>query len=262
MRHLFDMVPHVETVVMLTGANDLAIGYVNANRTTPETVPEEVRYQRTFSVIQSPSNDFPYNLALYRLYLSIKRTWMFSQRGYLQVLGTDAQFRDWIVNWRTNRAKSKPFRDVLPDLASYLAIYRQNLETIVELARQRGVDLIFVTQPLMYRPNQSDAEEAIYHWFGLVDVHDPQHPPFYYSAGALFTMIGMYNHITLDICLEHHILCIDAAERLAPTATNYFDGIHFTDAGNLAMAQIVFDGMKNAGKLPLGVERRKGYASE
>jgi len=39
-------------------------------------------------------------------------------------------------------------------------------------------------------------------------------------------MMGSCNRITLEICAEHQILCIDAAERLAPTATNYFDGIH------------------------------------
>ena len=251
MRHLSDMVPNVGTVVMLIGANDLAIGYTNANRTAPEIVPEDVRYQRTFFVIQSLSEGFPYNLALYRLYLSIKRSSMLSQRGYLQVLGSDAQFREWIVNWRTDRAKSKPYRDDIPDLSQYLTGYRRNLEQIVDLAQQRGVDLILVTQPLMYRPDQSENEESIYHWFGRVDNHDEHHPAFYYSAGALFTMMGMYNHVTVEVCAERHILCIDAAARLKPNADNYFDGIHFTDAGNLAVAQIVFDGLKKAGKLPL-----------
>jgi len=248
MRHLSAIVPGVRSVVILIGGNDMAYGYVNANRPEPEIVPEAVRYERTFFTIQSPADGFPYDLALYRLYLSVVRLSNLARRGFMQVGGSDTAYMDWLVTTRAERSAARPFRDDLPNLAPYLAVYRNNLDAIVDLARKDGVDLTFVTQPLMYRANQTAEQESIYGWFGKVS-GDEHQPAFYYSSAALDAMMKLYNQVTLDTCDRQHVLCIDAAAEIPPTSEFYYDGMHFTDAGNRLLAQIVFNGLKKGGRL-------------
>jgi len=63
-----------------------------------------------------------------------------------------------------------------PVLRHPVAERRQNLKTIVELAR-RSVALIHAAADVS-APNQSEAEAAIYHWFGRVLGQDSQRPSF------------------------------------------------------------------------------------
>lgn len=245
LRHLPGMLPKLDTAIVFTGGNDLAYGYINANEPSFKPTPEEVRYDRTFFTIARPKTDFPKNLALYRLYLSIQRTWMLSGRGVLQAGGTGKNYMDWVVRTRAERQAAKPLLDTLPDLSPFLEVYRSNLNKMVDLAAARKLKLVLVTQPLMYRAGQSPEDEAIYSTFGKVKGYTDSPDSDFYSSAALDTMMGMYNKVTLEVCALKNISCIDAASRVEPTRDNYYDGMHFTDAGNRALAQVVFEGLKS-----------------
>lgn len=249
LRHLPDMLPKIDTVVVLVGANDVAYGYSRSEDSKYAEATEQDRYDRTFFSIVRPGATFPKNLALYRLYLSVSRLAMFAQRGVLQGAagGDSASFARWLVASRQERmAAERPLRDRLPDLEPYLAVYRRNLNQMVDLSAQRQIKLVFVTQPLMYRAGQSAEDEATYGSFGKAIGYTTSGTSAFYASGAIDAMMRMYNRETEAVCVERAVVCIDAASQIPPTRDNYYDGIHMTDAGNAALARVVFEGLKAA----------------
>jgi lysophospholipase L1-like esterase len=254
LRHLDDIVPKVKTAIVLIGFNDMAYGLRNANRDEREEVSEAERYQRTFFVVQGDKRAFPRNLALYRLFVSVRRWANFALRGETPVGGfrpdPDGYMR-WLVETRRDQMAASPQVETPPDLAPFLRQFRDNLAEMAALAARKGVDLILVTQPVAFRPNQSEALRGTYGWSGLVDVplKDGSRRRFYYSPGALHAMMSLYNATTLQACVDLRLTCIDLTDKLAPDAAHFYDGLHLTDLGNAAVADAVFEGLRDSDRL-------------
>jgi lysophospholipase L1-like esterase len=251
LRHLPGMLPPLDSVIVVAGVNDLAYGYVNAAARERRAVSEEERYDRTFYSIVRPQGGFPHNLALYRLYLSVERTRGLAGRGVLQnVVGESSSYTEWVRTSRLERARARPHVDATPDLAPYLAIYRDNLNRLADMAAARGVKLVLVTQPLMYRAGQSAKEEAVYGAYGKVEGYTSKGESRYYSSGSLDRMIRMYDAVMLQVCKARGLACIDAAAEMPPSAELYYDGLHLTDQGAARFAAIVHAGLERTGVLP------------
>jgi lysophospholipase L1-like esterase len=250
LRHLPDMLPPLDTVVVVAGVNDLAYGYVNAGARERRPVSEAERYDRTFFSIVRPESGFPRNLALYRLYLSLERARGLAERGVLQsVAGESSSYTEWVRASRLERARARPHVDELPDLAPYLAAYRDNLNRLADTAAARGVKLVLVTQPLMYRAAQSAKDEAVYGAYGKVEGYTSKGESRYYSSGALDRMIRMYDAVLLQVCKARELACVDAAAEMPPSAELYYDGLHLTDQGAARFAAIVHAGLERTGVL-------------
>lgn len=254
LRHLDDIVQNVGMAIVLIGFNDMAYGFRNANRDEVEKVSEVERYQRTFFVVQGDKRAFPRNLALYRLFVSVRRWANFALRGETPVGGfrpdPDGYMR-WLADTRREQMAATAQVDTPPDLTPFLRQFHDNLAAMAALAARKGVDLVLVTQPVAFRPNQSETLRGTYGWSGLVDVplKDGSRRKFYYSPGALHAMMSLYNATTLQACVDLKLTCIDLSEKLPPDTAYFYDGLHLTDLGNAAVADAVFDGLRETGRL-------------
>jgi lysophospholipase L1-like esterase len=110
-----------------------------------------------------------------------------------------------------------------------LADYRENLETMAALAKGAGIRMIFVTAPAAHVSGQEPAYLAKRHLRRLEE---------------LIPLHQAYVEATREAARASGVEVCDAAlafSALAPPAARYFisDGIHLTDAGDQAMADLL-----------------------
>lgn len=123
--------------------------------------------------------------------------------------------------------------DRLPEaLPEMLSQYRTNLLRIIETGRQRGLRMLFLTQPTLYRSDLSPYEE------GLLWQHIDSRSA--YSAGALAEMIAAYNKTLQDVCSREQIPCLDLAALLPKDTSVFYDDCHFNLSGSAQVADVLY----------------------
>lgn len=132
---------------------------------------------------------------------------------------------------RGKRAASEKI-GVAPDLSRCLEAFEDNLRRIVGIVRPRNIDLVLVTQGALYRVPMPPEDERLL-WFGSVDesFFGAKPPARYYTAEVMADALAEYNAVTLRICREFGLTCIDADVILERTTANYYDDVHMNIAG-------------------------------
>jgi hypothetical protein len=104
-------------------------------------------------------------------------------------------------------------------------------------AKARGLRLIFMTQPTLWRANLPQTLENLL-WFGGVGDFQRLSGQPYYSAAALRGGLQRYNQAMLDVCRTEAIGCIDLAAIDEDTSL-FYDDVHFNEAGARAVAGVM-----------------------
>jgi hypothetical protein len=155
-------------------------------------------------------------------------------------LGTEQGRRgEGITRWRENRRNATELRDELPDVGPALAEYRRNLTRIVEEAQARGVTVVLLTQPAIWRADLGPAERERLWWGGIGDFQAPGARVPFYSVQALERGCGEYNRALLQVAQETGAHAFDLAGVIPRTADMFYDDMHFTEAGARAVAGAV-----------------------
>jgi hypothetical protein len=153
MKYLLPQYPRIDAVLILVGTNDFSLRISNPEYNphfleTPRGETEAVR--KAFYMRPSKFEKWLYRkTALWNL-------WETLQRAYFSGPRQDRRGEVY-RKWRSDR-KSAVIVDRLPDLEPGLAEFRQNLNTIVDLAAAHSVRLIFLTQPSMWREDLTPRE--------------------------------------------------------------------------------------------------------
>lgn len=240
-RRLLDEYPELDALILLAGVNDLGLRLkqdedYDADFTTREDA-EETLLRRAFSQLPLRYRD---DLPWY------KRSELYGRLRTLKDLArarfaTPAQVQDpeFTVydRWRERRRDARRVIEELPDLDAALAEYRANLEHIVDLARARGVRLLLVTQPSLWRADLGAAERALLWWGGIGDYRGAAAPRDYYSVAALAAGMARYNREMLSVCAARGVECIDLAAALPRDTSVFVDGVHFNENGARLVAE-------------------------
>jgi lysophospholipase L1-like esterase len=250
--HLAPQLPRLDTVLVLVGINDLTVTLAQGDHyavPAPITDPEADRQQvrRAFAIapgrLQDVSTDElgPSDAAFYKrtaLYQLVKRTraGLASQAGG-RGLAQD-EFGKMYADWRDHRAHPAEMRMAPPDLATPLAEYRRNLGVMADLATARGVRLVLMTQPTMWRADLPKAAMDLL-WLGGVGSFQEQPGKAYYSVPVLAETMRRYNDVLLDVCRERGLPCLDLATKIPRDPSMFYDDCHFTEAGSRAVATVV-----------------------
>lgn len=144
------------------------------------------------------------------------------------------------INWRKARQDATEIRPTLPDNTDALQEYRENLRAIVDLSRDRGIELILMTQPAMWH---ADLPEYLVRllWMGGAGDFGIDSPSAYYSPGALAEGIAAYNSALLSICDNRNISCLDLASVIPRDTSSFYDDMHFNEIG----ARLVTESLGN-----------------
>jgi lysophospholipase L1-like esterase len=237
---LLPQYPEVDAVILLVGINDLLSWLVLPDPAANLVPTPEQELGMAFSVFPGWDADTPW----YRRNLIGRALWRLSWRPIrgtekLQPMDAHGVFQAALRHYRQRAGR---LVDALPDLEPGRADYVQNLGRIVDVARERGVQVVFVTQPTLWRAALPADEQALL-WGGGPPFWALREGADYYSVGALAEAMARYNASLLEVCRERGVGCIDAASGIPHRSEFFFDDAHFTEAGSARLAGLIASGL-------------------
>lgn len=119
-------------------------------------------------------------------------------------------------------------RQLLPSLPQF----RANVVQLVQLARRDGIQVLFLTQPLLWRDTPEWGRRV-----GRVGFLRGQELQL--SAAALWRMLELFNRELQEVCRELGVACHDLAAEVPPSQEIFYDFCHFTDAGAALVSERV-----------------------
>ena len=238
---LLDQHADLDLVIILVGVNDMSMRLkrdVNYRRLEDEdpAYRDRLIYQ-TFSVfpLRDANNAFYFkNTEIYRLLRQVRRKIRY-RKGNTQLedaIGLAYQRR------REFRADASTILNTLPDLSEALGEYQANLKRIIDLAQERDVQVVFLTQPYMWRKNLPDSLSRLLWLGGIGDFQIESGKP-YYSVEALAEAMQTYNQTLLNVCRDRGVSCLDLEPLIAKDTTSFSDGVHFNEQGARTVADAV-----------------------
>ncbi len=248
MQYLLPQFPEVDAVVMLTGVNDLVIVRLQSGSNfdpgfmdLPDS--EERRLRLAFEDVPQ---DFAFadpalearvrgswweRTGIWRLVQTLRRNRNTAQATEAGEAIEQDRVGQYYVTQRQRRANGT-FTNTLPDLASAIAEYKRNLNTLADIAEANGVRLILLTQPSIW---QADTPPEIDRWLWFARGEDD----IYYTNAAMATAMQMYNDALLAVCADRGLECIDLANLLPKDLTVFYDDVHFNESGAAMVADIL-----------------------
>ncbi len=230
----------IDTLVILIGANDLQLRLQRGESYDPEYLQqpgaELAQIDRAFLWVPYPFIRPP--LPFY------KKTglWRMARRVARRFLGERPQDPrgEVIALWREYRRTSPRRIDTLPEMEVGLREYLTNLKTIADLAAKKGIRLIFVTQPALWKEDMPPGEEDLL-WGGGVGYFKTRPGQPYYTPKALAAGLEFYNKILIAAGRHWGIECIDLAGDFPRTSEYFYDDLHFTLKGSELAAEKISD---------------------
>lgn len=211
--------PRIDAVLLLAGVNDLMRRLKEDDRT-------EDLMAASFAVLPSQGGLMPVEIRR-----RLRRLW--PRRELIQ---DDAG--KVYVKWRNHRRSASRLRETLPDLSAALAEHAGNVGRIVDDARSRGIRVILLTQPALWRPGLTAEEQALL-WMGGVGAYQEEPGHEYYTAEALATGMERFNDVLRDLCRSRRAACVDLARELPRDTSVFYDDVHFNEAGARKVAALV-----------------------
>ncbi len=224
----------ITAVILLVGINDLSRRLSHDKDYDPDflgkpEVEKELLYQTftgTYHIY--PEDPIHKKTAFWQMLRKAKQM-MSSERI------EDEGGRIYITR-REHRRRAAEIRDALPDLSSALEEYARNINMIIDLAQEKSVRLILMTQPTMWRTGLPQDLDALLWLGGIGDFQKECGKP-YYSVTALEKAMKAYNDTLLRVCRVRRQECLDLASVLEKDTTVFYDDVHFNESGARKVAE-------------------------
>lgn len=220
MKYLLPQYPRIDAIILLIGAAEFKPASAYSD-------PLEHAF-----AIYPQYEIFPKDTALWRLGRQVRN--IIVNVHSVQVTKVIEQAGKPYILKREQRANAEKI-DEMPDLSQYLDVYGRNLNMIIDMARERSIRLICVTQPSIYKENMSEQEKALI-WAGTVDESGTK----YYSVSVLIDRMNRINDETVAICQSQGVEYIDLSNILPKDTTVFYDDFHFNENGARLVSQAIF----------------------
>ncbi|WP_298419120.1 SGNH/GDSL hydrolase family protein [uncultured Kordia sp.] len=213
----------VKTVLIMQGGNDF-LGYlISAEKYTNQ--PKLETKKAAFKHL--PNHDYPFHkrLTLYKLLKSAKQKLsFFFYKGSL----TDKAIE--IKEARQNAT----LVNTLPSLTVGLNHFEKNIQQIIDMAKQRNIEVVFMTQATLWQSGLAPELEKLLLLSGF------QNNESFYSTEALSKGMNLFNKRLQNICKKNNVSCIDLATKLPKNTTVFYDDLHFNESGAKLVSDIVY----------------------
>ncbi|HPO12489.1 MAG TPA: SGNH/GDSL hydrolase family protein [Candidatus Hydrogenedentes bacterium] len=124
---------------------------------------------------------------------------------------------------RQEKRAAAHITEQIPDLTRGLNEYKERIKKIVTICRERRFAVLFTTQPVLWRADLSLPLTARC-WFGWLEDGE------YLSIAALRECMDRYNEVTLSVCKELNVPCVDLSV-MNGREEYFYDDCHFTERG-------------------------------
>lgn len=147
--------------------------------------------------------------------------------------------------WRSYYQNNKVFHDTLPDISILETRFKQNLGEIKRLCAQRGIQLVLLSTPVMWRSDNAEHEKNLF-WMGGVGDYQQGKGIAYFTPGALRNAVEKMNSVINTFAVENNITFIDLAQKIEPDTTSFYDDCHFNEAGSEKAAWYIYEILKSS----------------
>ena len=211
----------------MQGVNDFVAYLISADRYL--NLPEEKLKRFAFQHVPNDHLPLYKRSTLYQLAFRAKQNIVFYFKHKDHLTGTVQDIKDL-------KKKSKIIQE-LPDLTAGLNHYEKNILNIIKQANDKNVQLIFVTQATMWRPDLEPKYEELMLTSGF------QNNEAFYSTPALHKGMEVFNERLKMVCKQQNIPCIDL--QLPKTTESFYDDFHFNESGAKLTADQLSKELKN-----------------
>jgi len=239
-KYLLNQYPEIDALIILMGINDFQMkihqgrDYHVSLFAKPES--EELLREAFYRLPEHRHETIPFykRTTLWRLTrpatarIIQRLTRKNAHRGNIQdVAGTEYDEE------RGKRPRARILLDHLPELTPALEEYSMNVNTLINLVRNKSVRIIFLTQPVMWKSGLSKELS------NLCRGRKTRNEDEYYSIGALATGMEMYNEKLLKICQIRQVECLNLALFLSKDTSTFYDDAHFNESGAEKTAEVL-----------------------
>jgi lysophospholipase L1-like esterase len=211
----------VKTVLIMQGVNDL-VGYLISperyiNSTNQQLMPVAFQHVPDFNI------PFYKKLTLYKLARRAKKniSFYFNHKDYLTKTVNDVK----------RLRKDSKLINTLPELITGLAHYEKNTQQLIDLAKEKNIRLIFISQATMWKPNLQEKYERLMITSGFANNEA------FYSTEAFYNGMEVFNQTLKTVCEKNNTDFINL--QLPKTTASFYDDFHFNESGaQLASEQI------------------------
>ncbi|MHA7057569.1 SGNH/GDSL hydrolase family protein [Aquimarina sp. M1] len=212
----------VKTALILQGGNDF-VGYLVSPQRYVNSSGSQLK-KIAFQHLPKKEYSFLQKLVLYKLIKKAKQSisFFFYHKKSLTTVANEIKLK---------RQQSELIED-LPMLTDGLDHYERNTQEIINLAKERGIQVIFITQPTMWKKNLEPEYEKLLLTSGSANSDD------FYSTAALSTGMSVFNERLKTVCDRNNISYIDLD--LPKTTESFYDDLHFNESGAELVADKVF----------------------
>lgn len=243
MHFLLPQYPKIDLIIVLMGANDLqrylAHEFRNPILPVDKSNPTEYQLGRAFPFQNTKEMLWYQKLVLWRV------------KEIINIFNRPSDFEqtydgDRIRYWRQRRFSSKKVAKEAPDLENGLSNFVYNMVEMSDIAHKVGAELVFLTQPSLWKEGLSEQEEALL-WSGWIGKKDGENIKGYYSTRVLRDTMNVYNRTLLQKCDALELKCYDLAGAIQKTTENFYDDMHFTEQGARNVSALLRDYLVSEG---------------
>lgn len=205
--------PHVnqfDCIVVLCGINDLG------------TLLRDNYEERSRELTGQSVEMFYHHLSFFKLVKMI----------YLNTVVQDVE-GNWVLARRKQRQRKLKINTITTKPPHYqLALdrYRNDLQKIVDLCRQKNKKLVLATQPVLWDNNLATHLEKLL----ASEVANGA-----YRSDILWEMMEDYNDVMRQVCQKNNVLLVDLAKKLPKDTSVFYDDCHFNVSGCRKVADLL-----------------------
>ncbi|GAA0729767.1 hypothetical protein GCM10009430_40240 [Aquimarina litoralis] len=203
----------VKTVLILQGGNDF-VGYLVSSNFYLNSSDDQLK-KIAFQHLPKKEYAFRQRFALYQLLRKAKQKIIF----YLYHKESLTQTANSIkLKRQTSNLVEK-----LPALTEGLNHYENNIQDIIDMAKERDLEVVFMTQPTMWKENLEPQYEKLLLTSGFMNNEQ------FYSTAALSEGMSAFNERLKMVCDKNEVKYIDL--NLPKTTETFYDDFHFNESG-------------------------------
>ncbi len=227
LKYLLPQYRKIDLIIALVGFNDFQSALLN---TFIQNNLKSDREKIEMVFVKHPSRigRFYENSALWKIMQKFINYYSRRNKGIVEDTAGS-----WYIGARNARKRASQTSNNLPDLTSSLTVFENNINEMIDLAKERSIRIIFLTQPYIWNKNLTPAEKDLL-WFGFTD--DKKN---YYSVAALANGLKKFNLRLAEVCKRRNVECIDLESIIPQDTSVFYDDVHFNEGGCLKVADVV-----------------------
>src|SRR5262249_822481 len=126
-----------------------------------------------------------------------------------------------------------------------LEAFERNLRSFIDFAKLRGYEVLVTSEPSIYRDDLTPREREVI-LMPMLCQENGQRPDIPSMARGMATFKGSGEQVAAD----RHVPFIDLDKMIPKNLDYFFDDVHYTTKGNIAVADAVADEIIKLGVIP------------